>query len=62
MKIEKNIPVPAKNISIWGDLDVGDSVLADYKASQSAHQFGLRHNKKFASRTVEGGIRIWRIE
>ena len=70
MKIEKNIPIPEPRTHIkygWGDLEVGDSVFFEGqtshdKAKHSAWSWGRRNNVRFVSRTMDGGVRIWRFE
>jgi len=69
VKIEKNIPMP---LSTRGGskypflrMDVGDSVLlADLTVSRVGSITGHARRKagfKFTSRTVKGGVRVWRI-
>lgn len=69
-KIDKKIPMPgrAKNHSSkyrWSDLKVGDSVLlntpsAGYFHAKKATK-GLKP-RQFKAKTVEGGVRVWRIK
>lgn len=75
--IEKGIPLPARRngrefLSKWAFLrtmEVGDSVFLERHGkpklgSRVATQLWIhksRYGLKFAWRTVEGGIRIWRI-
>ena len=73
MKIDRKFPIPtSKGIGAprkypFLDMDVGDSVFfegkkipcKEYTAAQAA---GSRTGVKFAARTVDGGLRIWRIE
>ncbi len=47
-------------------MDVGDSFFVEGedtqgKAAGAAKSHGRYHNLKFAARTVDGGVRIWRI-
>lgn len=74
--IEKNIPIPARSggagpeaNSLAGKLramDVGDSIfLAGKKQTNVVTQsgaIGRPLGRKFATRVVEGGVRIWRTE
>jgi hypothetical protein len=64
-KIEKGIPI-AKNGYPFGEMEVGDSFLAEAKLLQrvrfAASKFGKDHNKKFATRQVPEGVRVWRVE
>ena len=69
IKIEKNVPLPlsTKGGSKYPFLrmDVGDSVLlADLTISRVGSVTGHARRVagfKFTSRTVEGGVRVWRI-
>lgn len=72
--IDKNIPIPQKaggigklNSFPWNELEVGDSFLLTNTKPKSAHVATARANarfkpKRFTSRVVEGGVRIWRCE
>jgi hypothetical protein len=74
MKIEKGIPMPGRNKPRntkypWEQMEeVGDSFLVPSDAGvatfrATAHNYGLRHNKKFTIRAVGGGrYRCWRTE
>lgn len=73
MIIESNIPAPKSQgrgrppIYPFGDMDVGDSIFIESQhmggsAYLAAMQHGRLHSKKFSGRSVEGGIRIWRVE
>jgi hypothetical protein len=65
-EIEKNIPFPSRHGKYpFGDMEIGDSIfvpgmrVTDLSSSLAYQkQFG----KKFISRTVNGGTRIWRKE
>ena len=68
VKIDKGIPVPNGSGATpkwpWKTMDIGDSFFAkDRKLSSfqpNAWRAGIRHGRKFACRTVEGGVRVWR--
>lgn len=67
--IEKDVPIPpqqwAKNGLTYAlrHMEVGDSVMAPgKKVSSIAASAGRLKPKKFTARTVDGGVRIWRIE
>ena len=71
--IEKSIPVPLGAGRQGGvlypfrDMDIGDSIFVAGQASTdgaacSARNLAQRSGLKFTSRTVDGGVRIWRIE
>lgn len=67
LKIEKNIPIPPRRGSgiaaILREMQVGDSVLFPRGDGRNARStFGRFEPKKFCTRSVDGGIRVWRIE
>ena len=67
--IEQNVPIPPNRgpgvvnpDSLLGTLrrmQVGESVLVEKRSSVGS--FSKLPGKKFTSRTVEGGTRIWRV-
>lgn len=74
-KIEKGVPMPRPPQKYpWADMEVGDSFLAECAPGErgtvgnrlrnAAERFievrGL--DWKFRYRSVEGGVRIWRVE
>jgi hypothetical protein len=76
MKIDKNIAfgnrVGVKKTRTYrskypfGEMAVGDSFFVAsgegaFVVSAAACSHGKRHNKRFATRAVEGGTRVWRI-
>ena len=71
-EIEKDVPTPtgAQRTAKYpfGKMEVGDSVFVPSEKRLSgihscATYYGLRHPpKKFTTRKVEGGYRIWRIK
>ncbi len=71
IKVEKNIRIPETSakgrpsIYPFATMDVGDSFFLDGKAVASispvAASHGQKYGKKFTCRTVEGGVRVWRI-
>ncbi len=71
MIIEKNIPVPGFNVAIletMSKMEIGDSFLVG-TSSKYARMYLQRFKtneiltgKKFISRTVDGGLRVWRSE
>ena len=70
--IEKGIPVPKqvgagrKNKYPFDAMEVGDSFFVKdgtvKTLSRSCGIYGKRLERKFASRTVDGGVRVWRTE
>lgn len=69
-RIEKGVPlVLRRDFKMaeypFHDMEVGDSFQCDRKSRdrcrQAAFQYGKRHGKQFATRTMpDGFIRIWR--
>lgn len=75
MKIETGIDLPPANTFQrqrkypFRDMNVGDSILftpeplgVESKPAKAARVFAYRNGFKFAARTVDGGVRIWRIK
>ncbi|MBL7740288.1 MAG: hypothetical protein JNK14_13815 [Chitinophagaceae bacterium] len=69
-KIEKNIPLPEagktnSKYAVIGDMEVGDSIFMEGKIVTSVSCILKKYKKSgkaFSSRTVEGGVRTWRIK
>jgi len=71
MIIEKNVPMNGskrgpKASYPFASMDVGDSFFVQDQDTQGRAAMGARahgqyHGKKFSSRSVEGGVRIWRV-
>lgn len=72
-EIEKNIPVPAKRgpltIYPFDQMGKGDSFFIPTKTQKetkskrrSVAGRALKKNVKVATRIVEGGVRVWRVE
>ena len=72
MKIEKNIRPPELARGKppkypFSKMEVGDSVFVEGavmcgKEYQAASKVGAYKGWKFSGRTVDGGLRIWRVE
>lgn len=69
--IEKNIPMPkietgAKGKYPWNTLQVGESFFVPDKQYSDIGSLSSRASMilgvKFAVRTVEGGVRVWRTQ
>ena len=70
LKIDKNVPMPRPDASPvakypWRDMEVGDSF---FVAGKTMKQFAgipgsasRKYGKKFSARSVEGGVRVWRV-
>ncbi len=76
-KIEKNVKMPKSYgggpLYPWGKMIVSNSFFVpswegektqrtQSRVSAAARVWGKRNNVKFASRQVDGGVRIWRVE
>lgn len=73
-KIEKGVEIPrtAYQEYPFDEMEVGDSFFVeggstqiskgDSRAYRAAKMYGLRHSVEFSARTVEGGLRIWRVK
>ena len=74
MKIEKSVPIPhpprgRRPEYPFAEMEVGDSILVEgqdttgpaYNAAKGL-QYSQKNRVRFTARTVEGGIRIWRVE
>lgn len=62
MKIDSDIP-PPRNIYPFSDMQPGDSFVTDRPAVRAAaNVWAKRKGMKFITRTVEDGVRVWRVE
>ncbi len=71
IEIDRNVPMPAKphaggrpSIYPWAELEIGDSFFVPDKKSSNcgAWMAGKLLGRKFSARTVDGGVRVWRIK
>ena len=73
LTIEKNIPVPGINRrsnkrkrSVWWYMEVGDSVFIPNRSSSGFKGAYARVEEangwKFTMRSVDGGLRVWRVQ
>lgn len=71
ISIEKDVPIQRSRIDMevypFADMEIGDSFLATKENSKkpqvvrsAAYEAGKRLGRKYVTRTVEGGIRVWR--
>ena len=67
-KIDKNVELPNSNKKYpFDDMDVGDSFLISGETIGSNVKSAIQHfkkvekYKKFQTRTVNEGVRVWRI-
>ena len=77
LKIEKNVPIPVKRkpktLYPWSGMALGDSFIVEDDKSDPTLQSAIGSlgkqwaktrslRRKYTTRKVEGGIRVWRIE
>lgn len=71
-EIEKGIAIPkvasggGSTKYPWADMEIGDSFFVQHPASKNVkaatHAHNQRYpNSRFKSRSVDGGVRIWRV-
>ena len=63
--IECGIPVPFRLPKYpFKDMDVGESVFLTFEereaATNAAHHIGVKLGRKFTTRRLQDGVRIWR--
>lgn len=71
-KVDKGIPIPStgRNAALypWDAMEVGDSFLIPTERRPKSFSTMLskindrKQPKRFAMRTVQGGLRVWRVE
>lgn len=70
-KVENNIPMPEQQrnsgmTTVLGTLEIGQSFFIPKKSAGQVNNVlayaRYKFSRKFAARTVEGGVRIWRTE
>jgi hypothetical protein len=78
LEIEKGIPIPEKKVKNfnWGKypwrlMNIGDSFFVEVSTEENKHHSlsriaqnyrRFRPEKEFTARSVENGIRVWRIK
>lgn len=65
--IKKNVPIPSfPNKYPWEALEIGDSFFVNGKRatllSSAKGHTERKTGRKFTTRSVEGGCRVWRVE
>ena len=71
-KIEKGVEIPKKPTRVykskypWREMELWDSVLFRNVTlnllNSSSYESGRSTGMKFKTRTVDGGVRVWRVE
>ncbi|CAB4127638.1 hypothetical protein UFOVP95_50 [uncultured Caudovirales phage] len=75
MEVEKGVPFPTQSVRVskykfpLGEMEIGDSFYVEVKtegflntARSLISRYGKVFNRKFATRMMDGGFRVWRIE
>lgn len=71
IKVDKGISIPnpyrgREAVYPWKNMNIGDSILVPNlkigSVASAAGSYGRNHGVRFISRTVEGGVRVWRVE
>jgi hypothetical protein len=65
IEIENGIPMPSKRRKKYpfAELEVGQSFVAeDVKITCICASFKNYRPKQFTARTIDGGVRVWRVE
>lgn len=67
--IERGVPIPearTKTKYPWREMEIGESFLApkskENSLSACACNAAKKLKRRFVLRTVEGGVRVWRVE
>jgi len=67
-EIEKGVPVPSRWINEkypLDDMEVGDSFFTNspaVKVRPAVTHYGRRNGRKYVTRSMDGGLRVWRVE
>ena len=75
MELERGVPFPSQSLRVskykfpLGEMEVGDSFHVEVKsvtflnsARSLISRYGKAFSRKFATRVVDDGFRVWRIE
>jgi len=75
MEVEKGVPFPGQSMRVskykfpLGEMEIGDSFYVEIKsetflssARSLISRYGKTFKRKFATRAMDGGFRVWRIE
>lgn len=71
IEVDKGLPIPGHNggrraFYPWNNMNVGDSFFVQNikikSVTGAASSYGRNHGMRFTARTVEGGVRVWRVE
>lgn len=75
-EIENGIEIPKSNYGYYskypfGEMEIGESFFVPFgddkhiirvRVQTAASYYGKRNNVRFLTRTVDGGVRVWRVE
>jgi len=75
MELERGVPFPSQSLRVskykfpLGEMEVGDSFFVEIRegsflnsARSLISRYGKAFSRKFATRVVDDGFRVWRIE
>jgi len=75
MEVERGVPFPSQSLRVskykfpLGEMEIGDSFFVEIKtdsflnsARSLISRYGKAFSRKFATRVVDNGFRVWRIE
>ena len=75
MEVERGVPFPTQSLRVskykfpLGEMEIGDSFFVEVKtdsflnsARSLISRYGKAYRRKFATRVVDDGFRVWRIE
>jgi hypothetical protein len=75
MELERGVPFPAQSLRVskykfpLGEMEIGDSFFVEVKtdsflnsARSLISRYGKTFSRRFATRVVDNGFRVWRIE
>jgi len=75
MEVERGVPFPTQSLRVskyrfpLGEMEIGDSFFVESRegsflnsARSLISRYGKTFNRKFATRVVDNGFRVWRIE
>jgi len=75
MELERGVPFPSQSLRVskykfpLGEMEIGDSFFVEVKTDQFLNsarslisRYGKTFSRRFATRVMDNGFRVWRIE
>lgn len=66
IEIDKHVPIPPSGKYPFDELEIGDSFLVpnanSHNIAAASYAGARRTGYKFRTKTVDGGVRVWRIK